>query len=386
MQTELLKKIKKETGNIEEKIIEWRRYFHKYPELGLEEYKTSAKVCSVLKKIKIPFKTVAKTGVVGYIDRGADITIGFRADMDALPVEEKTGLPFASVHKGVMHACGHDGHTAILLGVAQILKKMEKDLAVNVKLIFQPCEEKPPGGALSMIKAGVLKDVDYLLGYHLFPQVPLYKIWIGKGPVMASTDYFKITIKGKGGHASSPHLTSDPIVCAGYLISSFQSIVSRVVNPLESAVVSVCSVKGGEAFNIIPEKIELAGTVRTLKKEVQKIVREEIEKKTETICNAYDCKADIKYNNYSPACVNDTPFSEKLNRMAKEITPKNLIDFQPLMGGEDFAFYSQQIPSSYMFIGVGDKYGPNHSPTFSIDERALPYAVSFLASLAVLFL
>ncbi|MCX8082464.1 MAG: amidohydrolase [bacterium] len=383
MKAELLKKIKTETNRIEKKVIEWRRYFHKYPELGFEEYRTSEKIQNILKQTGIPFEVKAKTGVVGYIDRGADITIGLRADMDALPVEEKTELPFASVNKGIMHACGHDGHTATLLGIACVLKRIEKELKVNVKFIFQPSEERPPCGAPLMIKEGVLKNVDYLLGFHFFPQLPLYKIWIGKGPVMASTDYFKITIKGQGGHGSAPHLTADPVVCAGYLITALQTIVSRSINPMDNAVVSICSIKGGDAFNIIPEIVELIGTVRTLKEEVQNKIREEIEKKTYSVCNTYGCQVDILYKNYSPVCVNDEGMVEKVKDIAKGIVPQNLVDFHPIMGGEDFAFFAQRVPSAYLFVGIGDKYGPNHSPTFSIDEKILPYTVSFFSMLVM---
>ncbi|MDD3726511.1 MAG: amidohydrolase, partial [Candidatus Ratteibacteria bacterium] len=347
MKAELLKKVKKETEKIEKKIIEWRRYFHKHPELGFEEYRTSEKVRSILKKVGIPFEIKAKTGVVGYIDRGTDITVGLRADMDALPVEEKTELPFASVNKGIMHACGHDGHTAVLLGVASILKKIEKDLNVNVKLIFQPSEERPPSGAQAMIEESVLKDIDYILGFHFFPHVPLYKIWVGDGTVMASTDYFKITVKGKGGHGSSPHLTADPIVCASYLITTLQSIVSRTIDPLDSVVISICSVKGGDAFNVIPEMVELTGTVRTLKVETRKKVVDEIEKKTRSICNGYNCQADIVYKNYSPLCVNDKKLADKINKIAEDIVPQNIINFHPIMGGEDFAFFSNKVPAVY---------------------------------------
>jgi len=386
MKKELLKKVKAEVKSVEKDVIEWRRYFHRYPELGFKEYKTSDKIITILQKAGIPFETKAKTGVVGYLNTGAKTTIGLRADMDALPVEEKTGLPFSSKHKGIMHACGHDGHTAVLLGVARVLKKLEKFLNVNVKLIFQPSEENPPGGATVMIKEGVLEGIDYLLGFHFFPQLPLYKMWIGKGPVMASTDYFKIIVEGKGGHGSSPNLTSDPVVCASYLITTLQTIVSRTVNPLDNAVVSVCSIKGGDAFNVIPETVELTGTVRTLKEEVREKIIKEIKKKTRLICRSYSCQSEIIYRNYSPLCVNNKELSEKLNKLAiKSSFSKNIIDFHPIMGGEDFAFFSQKVPASYLFIGIGDRFGPNHSPTFSIDERVLPYTVSFFSSLILDF-
>ena len=382
----LLRKIEGKVRAIKDDIIDWRRYFHKYPELGFQEYKTSTKVRSILKNLKIPFEIKAETGVVGYIDRKAKITVGLRADMDGLPVEEKTGLPFASVHKGVMHACGHDGHMATLLGVAGILKKMESYLNVNVKLIFQPCEESPPGGAPLMIKEGVLKDIDYLVGFHFFPQLPLYKIWIGKGPVMANTDYFKIIVKGKGGHASSPHLLKDPVVCAASFITGLQTIVSRTIDPLQPAVISVCQIKGGDAFNVIPGEVELTGTIRTLDEDVRKKIVDEMERKSRTIAESFGCTADFQYKNYSPACVNDKELSEKLHGIAKTvIDERNLIEYHPVMGGEDFAFFSQKVPSSYIFVGVGEKSGVHHNSKFSIDEKILPYSVHFFSSLILLF-
>jgi amidohydrolase len=374
--------VKREVSKIEKEIIALRRYFHKYPELCLEEYKTSAKVQSVLKKAGIPFDVKAKTGVVGYINRDADITIGLRADMDALPVEEKTGLPFTSATKGIMHACGHDGHTAVLLGTAKVLKRLEKHLRVNLKFIFQPCEEKPPGGASLMIKEGVLDNVDNLIGFHVFPFLPLYKIWIGKGPVMANTDFFRITVKGKGGHGSSPETTNDPVVCSAAIITGLQTVVSRRLSPSKPAVISVCKISGGDAFNIIPEEVELTGTVRTLDDETREKIKTEMKKKVEMLSAGFGCSAELEYDTYSPLCINDVKFSEGLERLAKSIfSDKNIVDFHPIMGGEDFAFFSQKVPSAYIFLGIGDKYGANHNNNFSIDERVLPYMINFLSSL-----
>ncbi len=377
-----LQDVKRKVSKIEKEIISLRRHFHKHPELGFEEYKTSKKVQSVLKKAGIPFEVKARTGVVGYIERGAGTTVGLRADMDALPVEEKTGLPFASVNKGVMHACGHDGHTAVVLGVAKILKKMEKHLRVNVRFIFQPCEEKPPGGALLMIKEGVLNKLDYLIGFHFFPFLPLYKIWFGKGPVLATTDFFNLTVKGKGGHGSSPDLTNDPIVCSASIINGFQTIISRNINPLKPAVISVCKISGGEVFNIIPEEVQLTGTVRTLDDETREKIKTEMKKKVEMLSAAFGCSANLQYNNYSPLCVNEERFTGLLEQIARDtLYRKNIVDFHPVIGGEDFAFFSEKVPSSYLFVGIGDKYGANHSNNFSIDERVLPYLVNFLSFL-----
>ncbi len=384
--TDLLNRVEKEVSAVKDDVVAWRRHFHKYPELGFEEYKTSEKVRSVLKKTGIPFEVKAGTGVVGYINRDAAVTVGLRADMDALPVEEKTGLPFASVNKGIMHACGHDGHTAVLLGVAKVLKKLEKHLKVNVRLIFQPCEEKPPGGASVMIKEGVLKDVDYLLGFHFFPFLPLYKVWFGKGPVMATTDFFYITVKGKGGHGSTPDLTNDPIVCSAAVIEGFQTIVSRNVSPFKPAVISVCKIYGGDAFNIIPETVELTGTVRTLDDATQNRIKAEMEKKLSAIAEGFRCSAKMKYETYSRLCVNDEKFTGNLENLAVDIfSGKNIIDFHPVMGGEDFAFFSQKVPSAYLFIGIGDRYGTNHNNNFSIDEKVLPYTVNLFASLILNF-
>ncbi len=383
---ELLEKAQQETAKVKDDVVAWRRQFHKYPELGFEEYKTSEKVRSVLKKCGIPFEIKAKTGVVAGIDREAGITIGLRADMDALPVEEKTGLPFASVNKGVMHACGHDGHTAVLLATAVVLKKLEKHLNVNVKFIFQPSEEKPPGGAVLMIKEGVLDNLDYLIGFHFFPQLPLYKICIGKGPVLANNDSFSIKVKGSGGHGSAPHLAKDPVVCSAYLIENLQTIPSRCIDPMEAGVLSVCNINGGSAFNIIPETVELGGTVRTLENKIRKKIIEEMKRKINRVCESFGCVGELHYNNYSPVCFNNVKLSTRLESLASGILPAgNVVDYHPVMGGEDFAFFSQKIPSSYFFAGIGDKYGEHHSNSFSIDERILPYMVNLFSSLITSF-
>ncbi len=383
---ELLNAIEKEVSAVKNDVIAWRRQFHKCPELGFEEYKTSSKIRSVLKKAGIPFSVMAKTGVVGYIEKGADTTVGLRADMDALPIEEKTGLPFASVNKGVMHACGHDGHAAVLLGVGKVLKKLKKHLNVNVRLIFQPCEEKPPGGAAVMIKEGVLKGIDYLMGFHFFPSMPICKVWFGRGPVMATTDCFHITVKGKGGHGSAPEHTNDPIVCSAAIIDSLQTIISRNVDTLKPAVLSVCKISGGDAYNIIPETVEMTGTVRTLDDMTRKQIKAGMEQKISAIAKAHGCSAKMQYDNYSLLCVNDEKFTACLERLAGEVSHgKNIIDFHPVMGGEDFAFFSQKVPSAYLFVGIGDKYGASHNNNFSIDEKVLPYTVNLFSSLILNF-
>ncbi|MCS7180204.1 MAG: amidohydrolase [bacterium] len=227
----MINEIIQEVEKIKDEIINWRRYFHMYPEIGFEEYNTSKKIIDILKEIGIPFEIKGKTGVIGYINKNATITIGIRADIDALPVAEETNLPFSSKNKGIMHACGHDGHIATLLGVSKILMKFNDLLKYNIKLIFQPSEEKSPCGAPLLIKEGVLKNINFLIGFHFISDIPLYKISLEKGTVMANTDMFKIIIEGKGGHGSTPHLTNDPVVCCGYLISALQTIISRKIDP-----------------------------------------------------------------------------------------------------------------------------------------------------------
>lgn len=372
----------KEVEKIEKDIINWRRYFHMYPELGFEEYKTSEKIQEILKEGGIKYEIKAKTGVVGYINKDFSKTIGIRADIDALPIEEQTELEFCSKNKGIMHACGHDGHIATLLGVGLILNKFKDSLNYNLKLIFQPCEEKLPGGALELIKEKVLDNVNFLIGFHFISDIPLNKIYIEKGIIMANTDRFKIIIEGKGGHGSTPDLTNDPIVCASYIISGLQTIISRRISPHQPAVISVCKIKGGDAFNVIPDKVEIEGTVRTISENTRKKIKNEMKKISEKIASSFHCKIKFYYDFYSPSVKNDFKFTEVIEKTSKEILPsKNFYKYHPSMGGEDFAFYGKLVPSTYIFIGCGRKSGFHHSSKFNLDERVLPFAVKYLSNL-----
>jgi amidohydrolase len=387
IEKKLKKIIKEKTEAIQKDIIDWRRSFHQYPEQGFEEYETSKKIKQLLDEFKIPYNAVAGTGVTGKLrTNNKKSFVGIRADMDALPIEEKTGLSFASRNKGVMHACGHDGHIATVLGVARILSDMRQELKGNVKFVFQPCEEKPPGGALRMIKEGAVEDVSHMIGFHYFPSLELKKIWIGKGAVMANTDFFKITVKGKGGHGSAPHLTDDPVVCSSMLINSFQSIVSRKMNPLKEAVLSICKISGGSTFNVIPEKVELTGTVRSLDKKIQEIIKLEIKKKTENICKAFGCKGTIDYKTHSPVVINNPEMSEKIQEISKEILePSDLAELHPSMGGEDFAYFAEKIPSCYIFVGVGKNCGGLHTANYILNEEILPFTTEYLVNLMFRF-
>lgn len=376
----------KELEKTVKKVIELRRYFHQYPEIGLEEFNTSKKIQQILEEIGISYQIKGKTGVVGFINRKSRITIGIRADMDALPIKEETKLPFASKNLGIMHACGHDAHMAILLGVSELIFKFKENLKLNVKLIFQPCEEKPPGGANLLIKENVLENVDYLIGFHLNSDLPLNKVYIKKGVLMANTDRFRIIIIGKGGHGSTPDLVRDPIVCASYLITNLQTILSRKISPFDPCVLSVCKIKGGETFNVIPNEVEIEGTVRTLSEKIRKKIKNEMERIIRDICHSFGCKFNFTYDFYCPSLKNDGKLATKIINITKKILPKNsLYTYHPSMGGEDFAFYTEIVPSVYIFIGCGKKSGIHHSSHFNLDERCLPFTVNYLTKLVLNF-
>lgn len=382
MDKQLSEEIKKQVDNISQEVVSLRRFFHQNPELGFEEYKTSEKIACVLRETGIQYEKVANTGITAFLKGRGRTTIGLRADMDALPVEEKTGLPFASVNKGIMHACGHDGHMAVVLGVAKVLKKLEQELRCNIKFIFQPSEERHPSGAVAMIRQRVLDNLNYILGFHFFPFMPIFSIWVGQGPVMANADVFSINITGKGGHGASPHLSNDPVVCSAYLITSLQSIVSRNIDPVKPCVLSVCKISAGTAYNVIPEQVTVQGTVRSLEDSVGQKIKSLMKSRVDNICHSFGCKADFTYNSYVPSCINDPLLSQKVKKAAHTIlSPRDIIEYHPIMGSEDFAFFSRTKPSCYIFIGIGDTFGDNHNNRFSMDERVLPYTVNFFASL-----
>ncbi|MCL4377984.1 MAG: M20 family metallopeptidase [Actinobacteria bacterium] len=375
--------IKQKVYHITKDIILWRRLFHQYPELAFEETKTSEKIQSILSQLKIPFEVKAKTGVVGFLKvKNAEKTIGIRADMDALPIKEKTGLSFSSKNNGIMHACGHDAHMATLLGTAKILSKFKDELKVNIKFIFQPSEEKPPGGAIKMIEEDVTKYVDNFIGFHYVPYIPLKKIWLGSGPVMANTDKFEIIIEGKGGHGSTPHYTKDPITCCSYLITQIQTIVSRRIQSYEPVVISIGGIHAGSAFNVIPDIVKIEGTVRTINDNIRIFVKNELKKIIEGTCKSFDCRWKLKYNVYSPSVINNPEFTNKIHLTTSKIfSSEVLVEQKPSMTGEDFAFFSRKAPSCYIFIGVGGKCGVLHSSTYILDESIIPFGVFYLSML-----
>jgi len=368
--------VMKEFLKYKEEIVRLRRDFHMHPELGFEEERTSKNVEKYLREIGIKTKRIAKTGVIGDINNGSSSTIALRADMDALPIQEENNVPYKSRIPGKMHACGHDAHTAMLLVSSKIL--YHRELPVNIRLIFQPAEEGL-NGAARMVEEGALEGVDKIIGMHVWADLPSKVIAISPGPIMASVDRFKIVIEGKGGHGAAPHQAQDPIVCASSIIQSLQTIVSRNVAPLESAVVTVGKIQGGTAFNIIPEIVEMEGTVRTFSEEIHSLVESRIKDIVKNQSMALGCRGEVIYEKMNYATVNDETLAGIGWKVASQIT--EVVEQKKTMGGEDFSEYARIIPGLFAYLGVrNEEKGivyPHHNPRFDVDEDALPYGTAF---------
>lgn len=389
--------IKEAAFALKEHLIEIRRDLHRYPEPAREEFRTQEKVIAELKAIGITeMKTYYKTGVAATI-RGEKPgkTIAIRADMDALNVTEETGLEFSSLNQGVSHACGHDGHVAMLLGAGRILYNMRTLLQGNVKLIFQPAEEDGlhGGGAQWMVNEGVLADdpqVDFIIGQHIAPNLRTGIIASKSGPIFATSDLFTIEIIGQGGHSSTPHLTKDPIVCAAQVVLALQTVVARNVDPLETVVLSIGVFEAGSRHNIIPDSARLIGSARSYTEENSALSRKRIREIVEGICQAHNQTAKIEFTKGYSSVINDAAMYEKAKHWGSNLVGKeNFIVTRPLSSGEDFSNYLSDIPGVYFLIGA--KYGEEeerilHSPTFTFDEDALPYGVMNFCSMAVNYL
>lgn len=371
----LLRKVREKKDT----YVEFRRMFHQIPELGFEEKETTEKICQILQEMHITPIRMQPTGVIAYIGPETGDTIALRADIDGLPVKEETGVAYQSIHEGVMHACGHDGHIAGLLGTASILKELENDLSVRVKCIFQPSEENTLG-AMQMIRQGVLEDVDCIFGLHLFSDMNTGMISIEKGPRMAQTDRFSITFRGKGGHAGKPHQCIDATVMAADFVMSVQSIVAREVDPAESAVITIGSMHSGRQYNVISGEAKIEGTCRSFRESIAKHLKEALECRAENIAKYYGGEAEIIYSYGShPPVENDAILSEQIAKTAEELFGKHFEETAPLMLGDDFSWYQKEIPGVYAFVGCHDprkkEYFPNHHPCFQMDESALTDAV-----------
>ena len=387
-------------------IIDLRHQIHQYPELGNREYKTAKLVAEHLRSLGIEVETdIAYTGVVGVLKGNKPgPVVAVRADMDALPVTEETDLPFKSTVKttyldkevGVMHACGHDIHTSVQLGVASVLASMKRSLPGTVKFIFQPAEEGPPpgeeGGADLMLKEGVFDNPkpSAVFGLHTHAALEVGELGLTIGPAMAAVDQFIITIKGKQSHGAYPHKSVDPIIMATEVVTAFQTIRSRSLSPLEPSVVTVGIIRGGERFNIIPEEVHLEGTVRTYNKDVQDMVEKRMNEILAGITLAYGGSFELDYDRGTPATINDPELCKQMIPTLERVVGKdNLKMMDPVMGGEDFALFANEVPGIYYRLGVvkpGTTSGWIHTPTFRADDSCLEVGIRAMSNMVVDYL
>ncbi len=373
-----------------DRMVEIRRYLHKHPEVSFKEYKTAKYIAGFYKKLNIDVQTnVGGNGVVARIKgKKNGKTVALRADFDALPIQDEKDAPYKSTVPGVMHACGHDGHTAVLLTIAKILHELRDELPGEYVLIHQHAEEIAPGGAKSMIEDGCLDGVDAIFGTHLWATEPLGQILYRTGPVMAAADRFTITIKGKGGHGAYPHLSRDPVVCASQLVINLQKIVSRHVNPVKAAVVSVGKFIAGSTFNAIPDTVELEGTVRTFDQNVRNQIEQEMERMIKGTCYSHDCDYTFRYYRGYPPVVNHEEETRFLAEIAKKIPGVTKVaEGEQRMIGEDFAYYLQRVKGTFFFTGAkpddDEKTFPHHHPKFDFNEKAMKIAAKTLLTAAI---
>jgi amidohydrolase len=365
-------------------VIEWRRHLHRHPELSFQERETASFIAETLEGFGggLEVERPAENSVIARL-RGDGPAVALRADIDALPIQEESGVEFASENPGVMHACGHDGHTAMLLGAAQILST--RDLpGGEVRFIFQHAEESPPGGARDLVAAGVLDGVDLIYGCHLWAPLELGKVAVRPGPFMAASDFLKLTITGRGGHAGLPHDATDSVAIAAQVVTNLQHVVSRRTDPLRSAVLTIATFHAGDAPNVIPERAELSGTVRTFDPELRERMPHLIEEIAGGVARAHGAEIELDYNFGYRAVVNDPDVVE----LVRGVVPDEaLTDIDPIMGGDDFSAYLAEVPGCYAFIGAGSEESGatymHHHPRFRIDERALATGVRMHVDVAV---
>ncbi|HEY2244730.1 MAG TPA: M20 aminoacylase family protein [Xanthobacteraceae bacterium] len=374
-------------ADLHNEIKEWRRDFHAHPELRYDVHRTADSVAEKLKSFGCDevVPGIGRTGVVGVIRgrKAGSKVVGLRADMDALPLEEETGLPYKSTVPGKMHACGHDGHTAMLLGAAKYLAET-RNFAGTAVVIFQPAEEGG-AGALAMVKDGLISrfGIQEVYGMHNYPGLPVGQFAIRPGAMMAAADHLAIEIEGKGGHAARPHLSIDTILVGAQMINQLQSIVARNVDPLESAVVSVCMFQAGHTDNVIPQHALLRGTARSLTPDVRELLHKRIGEVVEGTARMYGASAKVTYTNGYPVVVNHERQTAFAADVAREIAGKDKVDIDvpPVMGAEDFAFMLQERPGAFIFVGNGDSAGLHH-PAYDFNDETIPVGTSYWVRLA----
>lgn len=375
-----LSQIRPDIQALQPQLVEWRRHLHQRPELGFQEQLTSELIAGKLQEWGIDHKTgIAKTGIVATISSNRPgPVLAIRADMDALPIQEENNVPYRSQHDGIMHACGHDGHTAIALGTAYYLANHRDDFTGTVKIIFQPAEEGP-GGAKPMIEEGVLKnpDVEAIIGLHLWNNLPLGTVGVRSGALMAAVECFRCTIFGKGGHGAMPHQTVDSIVLSAQIVNALQTIVARNVNPIDSAVVTVGELHAGTALNVIADTARMSGTVRYFDPKLDGYFGKRIEQIIAGICQSQGANYELDYWQLYPPVINDARIAELVRSVALDVveTPVGVVPKCQTMGGEDMAFFLQEVPGCYFFVGSANPSKnlayPHHHPRFDFDETAL---------------
>ena len=381
----LVKKIIEFIEEIEEEVIALRRDLHRYPELGFAEQRTSQKVSDYLTDLGLVVEEVAETGVVGTLEVGPGPTLALRADMDALPITEQTDVTYKSESEGVMHACGHDGHTAILLATAKVLTEFQDSLTGTIKFIFQPAEEGP-GGAQPLIEAGVLEkpQVDNIFGLHINNQLPTGTIGVQKSAVSAAADEINLTVIGESGHASTPQRGTDAIYIAGEIVTSLQSVISRRIDPHQTAVINLGTIEGGYRRNVIADKVKITGTVRTTDPDLREKMPIEIERIIKGIASSQGADYELEYNFGYPVLINNTALVEKITAKLRTNNYFDNIKYlpRPSMGAEDFAYYLQKVPGVFFRLGAGGldcNYYDAHHAKFNFDEAALKEGVILFA-------
>jgi amidohydrolase len=383
-------------NNIVEELFketrEIRRTIHRNPELSFQEFETSKFIRAKLDEYGIKYDIVTETGTVAHIGKGENC-VALRADIDALPILEDTGLEYQSHNVGIMHACGHDMHTAMLLTAAKILKSIENEINGVIKLIFQPGEEKIPGGAKLMIEHGVLENPrpKAIFGQHIYPAANTGTISVANGPIFASADEIYWTITGKGAHAAQPHIGRDAILASAQLIIYYQSILTKFKNPLEAGVLSVTSIHGGSATNIFPNEVKMMGTFRAYNNSWREEMHNILVENTDKIAGLYDCKADIEILKGYPPLINDFELAEFIKLTAKEVVgSENTLDFEPKMWAEDFAYFAQNIPACFWMLGVKpedlSEMPPLHNAKLNPVEESMKNGIKMLVSSALNFL
>ncbi len=377
---------KAEAEALREQLVAWRRDFHTHPELGFQEHRSAGVIADRLRELGYQVQTgVATTGVVALLEgQQTGPVVMLRFDMDALPITEETQAEYTSQNPGVMHACGHDGHMAIGLGVATLMAQRRDEMAGTLKLVFQPGEEGM-NGADVMVKEGVLENPrpDVLLATHVWNEKPVGTVGVSLGAIMAAAEKWTCTVRGTGGHGALPHQTVDPIVATAQIVTALQSVVSRNVSPLETAVVTVSTLHGGEAFNVIPAQVDLSGTIRTYDPSTRETVLRRVREVVEGVAAACGAEADLDIVSLTPAVINDAGVAKVVRAAAEAVVgPENVASDVRTMGSEDAAFFMQEVPGCYFFLGAANAErglnAPHHNPRFDFDEDALPLGVAIM--------